>query len=100
MWSPISATLVQGGRDVVLVDPLMAVAPSQWVAARGKRLTAVYITHAHGDHWFGLARILQEFPDARATALPQVVERMRKQASPDFVKSFWKPASPARSPGT
>ncbi|MDH6630169.1 glyoxylase-like metal-dependent hydrolase (beta-lactamase superfamily II) [Streptomyces sp. LBL] len=102
MWSPISSTLIQGERDAVLVDPLMTIAQadalSEWVAARGKRLTAVYITHAHGDHWFGLARILQEFPQARALALPHVVERMRAQADPDFVKSFWNARFPGQIP--
>ncbi|WP_405467821.1 MBL fold metallo-hydrolase [Streptomyces canus] len=102
MWSPISSTLIQGERDAVLVDPLMTVAQadalSEWVAARGKRLTAVYITHAHGDHWFGLAKILRDFPKARALALPHVVERMQAQSSPDFVKSFWNARFPGQIP--
>ena len=60
-WSPISATLISGERDAVLVDPLMtfkqAHALADWVAATGKNLTTVYITHGHGDHWFGLSVI-------------------------------------------
>ncbi len=54
VWSPISATLISGDRDAVLVDPLLTTAQARdladWVAATGKNLTAVYITHGHGDH--------------------------------------------------
>ena len=41
-WSPISATLISGERDAVLVDPLMTFeqgrALAGWVAATGKNL--------------------------------------------------------------
>ncbi|WIX80407.1 MBL fold metallo-hydrolase [Amycolatopsis carbonis] len=100
MWSPISATLVQGERDAVLVDPLMTVdqadALVEWVAAKGKRLTAVYVTHGHGDHWFGLAAVLRRFPLARALALPAAVEHMREQAA--VASSFWEPRFPGQIP--
>lgn len=54
-WSPISATLISGRHDAVLVDPLMTVeqgmAVADWVSTTGKNLTRVYVTHGHGDHW-------------------------------------------------
>jgi hypothetical protein len=44
-WSPITATLISGARDAVLVDPLMTIeqgrALADWVAASGKNLTTV-----------------------------------------------------------
>ena len=53
-WSPISATLISGRHDAVLVDPLMTVeqgmAVADWVSTTGKNLTTVYVTHGHGDH--------------------------------------------------
>src|SRR5262249_53725101 len=71
-WSPITATLISGRRDAVLVDPLMTIEQGQaladWVAASGKNLTTVYITHGHGDHWFGLGSIRQRHPKVRAVA--------------------------------
>src|SRR5437879_13716445 len=80
-WSPISATLISGERDAVLVDALLTVGQAndlaEWIAAHGKNLTAVYITHGHGDHWFGLGAVLDRFPNARAFALPAVIEQMR-----------------------
>jgi glyoxylase-like metal-dependent hydrolase (beta-lactamase superfamily II) len=101
-WSPISATLIAGQRDAVLVDALMTVGQARdladWVAAHGKRLTAVYITHGHGDHWFGLGTILDRFPDARAFAVPAVIEQMRRGSTPEFLASFWKSRFPGQIP--
>jgi hypothetical protein len=51
-WSPISATLISGASDAVLVDPLMTIedgrALAEWVAGTGKDLIAIYSTHGHG----------------------------------------------------
>jgi glyoxylase-like metal-dependent hydrolase (beta-lactamase superfamily II) len=94
-WSPISATLISGERDAVLVDALLTVGQAHdladWIAAHGKNLTAVYITHGHGDHWFGLGPVLDRFPNARAFALPAVIEQMRRGSTPGFLESFWRP---------
>src|SRR6266704_3617689 len=80
-WSPITATLISGERDAVLVDPLMTIEQGRsladWVAASGKNLTTVYITHAHGDHWFGLGLIRERYPKVRAVATVVVVEHHR-----------------------
>jgi glyoxylase-like metal-dependent hydrolase (beta-lactamase superfamily II) len=69
-WSPISATLISGQHDAVLVDPLMTVeqgmAVADWVSTTGKNLTTVYVTHGHGDHWFGLGAVRERFPGVRA----------------------------------
>src|SRR5258708_6212896 len=102
MWSPISATLISGQRDAVLVDALMTVEQAhalvEWVEAHGKNLTTIYITHGHGDHFFGLGALLDRFPNARAVATPDVVKVMRKQASPEYVATFWKPRYPTQIP--
>jgi glyoxylase-like metal-dependent hydrolase (beta-lactamase superfamily II) len=102
LWSPISATLISGDRDAVLVDALLTVgqarALADWVAAHGKSLTAVYITHGHGDHWFGLGVMLDRFPNARAVALPAVIEQMRQGSTPDFLAAFWNALFPGKIP--
>jgi glyoxylase-like metal-dependent hydrolase (beta-lactamase superfamily II) len=101
-WNPTSATLISGEHDAVLADALLTVGQARdladWVAAYGKHLTAVYITHGHGDHWFGLSVILERFPDARACALPAVIARMRQDASPERLASFWEPRFPDKLP--
>jgi glyoxylase-like metal-dependent hydrolase (beta-lactamase superfamily II) len=94
-WSPISATLISGERDAVLVDALLTVGQAhdlvEWIDGHGKNLTTVYITHGHGDHWFGLGTVLARFPDARAFALPAVIEHMRAGSTPEFFEAFWTP---------
>ena len=101
-WSPISATLISGERDAVLVDALLTADQARdladWVAAHGKNLTSVYITHGHGDHWFGLGAILDRFPNARAFALPAVIEQMRAGSTPELLESFWKPRFDGKLP--
>ncbi len=100
MWSPISATLITGAQDAVLVDALITVGQARelgdWVAASGKNLTTIYATHGHGDHFFGASTILERFPGARLVATPDVVKVMRQQASPQSLASFWNPRFPGR----
>jgi len=102
MWVPTSATLIYGRRDAVLVDALLTVEQTQalveWVAASGKDLTTIYVTHGHGDHFFGVGALLDRFPNARAVATPDVVKVMRKQASPEYVATFWNPRYPSQIP--
>jgi glyoxylase-like metal-dependent hydrolase (beta-lactamase superfamily II) len=101
-WSPISATLISGRQDAVLVDPLMTIeqgmAVADWVATTGKNLTTVYITHGHGDHWFGLGAVRERFPGVRAVATPAVIEGMRKWSSPEVLRTFWLPRFPGQIP--
>jgi len=101
-WSPISTTLISGERDAVLIDALLTVGQAhdlvEWIDRHGKNLTTVYITHGHGDHWFGLGAVLDRFPHARAFALPAVIEQMRAGSTPEFFESFWTPRFDGRLP--
>jgi glyoxylase-like metal-dependent hydrolase (beta-lactamase superfamily II) len=74
----------------------MAVA--DWVSTTGKNLTTVYITHGHGDHWFGLGAVRERFPGVRAVATPAVIESMRKSSAPDVLQTFWQPRFPGQIP--
>lgn len=102
VWSPISATLITGERDAVLVDAVMtsgqAAELADWIVAAGKNLTTVYVTHGHGDHWFGLGMILERFPDAKAVAIPSVARNIASQIGSDFIETFWKPRFPGQIP--
>ena len=102
MFQAIASTLIYGKRDAVLVDAFMTVKQADalvdWVAASGKNLTTIYITHGHGDHWFGTGALLERFPNARAVATPDVVRVMRQQASPEFLEKFWKAGFPGQIP--
>jgi glyoxylase-like metal-dependent hydrolase (beta-lactamase superfamily II) len=102
IWSPISATLISGQHDAVLVDPLMTIeqgmAVADWVSTTGKHLSAVYVTHGHGDHWFGLGQVRERFPGVRAVATPAVIEGMRKWSAPAAMQTFWQPRFPGQIP--
>jgi glyoxylase-like metal-dependent hydrolase (beta-lactamase superfamily II) len=101
-WVTNTVTLIYGERDAVLVDTFLSVQHSKelldWVAESGKNLTTIYVTHAHGDHFFGLKLLLDRFPNARAFATASSVAAMQKQISPDVIKSFWEPRFPGQVP--
>ena len=100
-WSPISATLISGSTDAVLIDPLMTIDQARdltdWVAASGKNLSTIYATHGHGDHWFGASIVLERFPQARFVATPAVVDMMESN-TPDVVEQFWGSRFPGQIP--
>ena len=102
-WSPISSTLISGKRDAV-VDTAITVDQNQklvdWIAHSGKNLTAIYATHGHGDHFFGVNTIQKKFPKARFVATSEVIAVMRKQASVPVVESYWKPRFPGQIDST
>jgi glyoxylase-like metal-dependent hydrolase (beta-lactamase superfamily II) len=102
MFQAIASTLIYGKRDAVLVDAFMtdkqANELADWVAASGKNLTTIYITHGHGDHWFGIGTLLERFPNARAVATPDVVKVMHQHASPEILEKVWKASFPGQIP--
>lgn len=102
MWVSNSSTLIYGERDAVLVDTFLTIEQSQallnWVVASGKNLSAIYLTHGHGDHVFGVGSLLERFPNARAVATPEVVEDMREQVSPTALENFWRKLFPGQIP--
>jgi glyoxylase-like metal-dependent hydrolase (beta-lactamase superfamily II) len=102
MWVSNSSTLIYGERDAVLVDTFLTIDQSKallnWVIASGKKLTAIYLTHGHGDHVFGVGSLLEHFPDAKAVATPEVVAAMRAQMSPTSLDDFWRKLFPGQIP--
>jgi glyoxylase-like metal-dependent hydrolase (beta-lactamase superfamily II) len=101
-FQAMASTLIYGTRDAVLVDAFMTVkqanALADWVASKGKRLTTIYITHGHGDHWFAVGTLLERFPNARAVATPNTVRVMRHNASPEMLHGAWEPGFPGQIP--
>ncbi|MGI0001816.1 MAG: MBL fold metallo-hydrolase [Nitrososphaeraceae archaeon] len=102
MFQAIASTLIYGKQDAVLVDTFMTVKQADalvdWVAASRKNLTTIYITHGHGDHWFGISALLERFPNAKAVATPDIVGVMRQHASPEILERVWKPGFPGQIP--
>jgi glyoxylase-like metal-dependent hydrolase (beta-lactamase superfamily II) len=101
LFQATASTLIYGSQDAVLVDGFMTVkqanALADWVASKGKNLTTIYITHGHGDHWFGVGTILQRFPNARALATPNTIKVMQGNASPQGLAA-WEAGFPGQVP--
>ncbi|GAA2645374.1 MBL fold metallo-hydrolase [Streptomyces lunalinharesii] len=99
--SPVSTVLVHGRKDAVLVDPpfldSQIAQVRDWVAASGKKVRYVFATHGHGDHWFGTAALLPDFPDARVYATPGTIEVMHQQAT-EGRAAMWDVDFPGRVP--
>ncbi|GHE82009.1 MBL fold metallo-hydrolase [Amycolatopsis deserti] len=101
LWSPLSTTLISGATDAVLVDPPFTVEQTRrvgdWVERSGKRLTHIYVTHAHGDHWFGAAALTERFPGVTVHATEGTVALMHASAS-GRRKAFWDKLFPGQIP--
>jgi len=95
LWVTGSVTLIYGQRDAVLVDTFLSEQHAKelvdWVVESGKDLTTIYVTHAHGDHFFGLKHLLDKFPNARAIATPSTVTAIQDQIKPEYIQSVWEP---------
>ena len=100
-FQAMASTLIYGSRDAILVDAFMTVkqasALADWVASKQKNLTTIYITHGHGDHWFGVGTILERFPRARAVATPNTIKVMQGNASPQGLAA-WGAGFPGQIP--
>lgn len=77
-FSPTTATIITGESDAVLVDTTYLSddvrALGDRIEATGRRLTAIYITHAHPDHYHGMDALTERFPSARVVAAPEVAQ--------------------------
>jgi glyoxylase-like metal-dependent hydrolase (beta-lactamase superfamily II) len=102
MFQPIASTLIFGDRDAVLVDPPMTseqtALVAKWIADSDRTLQHIYVTHGHGDHWFGTGPLLERFPDATVFASPGTIEVMHIHASPEVRAGVWDKNFPDQIP--
>jgi glyoxylase-like metal-dependent hydrolase (beta-lactamase superfamily II) len=91
-WVANTVALINGERDALLVDTFLSEAQTaelaDWIAQSGKRLSTIYITHAHAEHFFGLKHLRDRFPEASAVAAPQVADAMRLALAPEAVETW------------
>jgi glyoxylase-like metal-dependent hydrolase (beta-lactamase superfamily II) len=104
VFSPLTTTLISGAKDAVLVDPPLTTEQASrvgdWVESSGKNLAVIYVTHGHGDHWFGTAPLQRRFPAARVLATEGTIAQMRHHGSGEFRTSFWDRLFPGQIPDT
>jgi glyoxylase-like metal-dependent hydrolase (beta-lactamase superfamily II) len=102
MWSPMSATLIHGQEEAVLVDTLVTFdqvdALADWIDGFGKRLVGIYVTHGHSDHWIGLSRLRERFGDVPGWARPKVFERAVFEATNPGLSGYWQGVFPGEIP--
>jgi glyoxylase-like metal-dependent hydrolase (beta-lactamase superfamily II) len=83
--SPLTSTLVLGDHDAALVDvPFtreQVARVGDWIERSGKRLTHIYATHWHGDHWFGTDLLMRRFPGPIAYATEGTIRLMHQQGT-------------------
>ncbi|KAI8067042.1 Zn-dependent hydrolase [Gongronella butleri] len=81
-WVGSSSTLIHDGHDAILVDTFLGKDDNArllaWVQQAGYDLKAIYITHGHGDHWFGVSMLLEHYPHAIVYATRGTIACMKE----------------------
>lgn len=89
LFTESTSTLIHSANEAIIVDPLLspeqASSLADWITATvpNKTLTTIYITHGHGDHWFGMGPLKQRFPSAKIVATKGTLEHMYEQIDPN-----------------
>jgi glyoxylase-like metal-dependent hydrolase (beta-lactamase superfamily II) len=103
-FSPTAFALIHGRHEAVLIDAPATIAHSHeladWIEQTipGKQLTAMYVTHGHGDHFFGMTILQERFPGLRVYATQPVLDHMREQMDPHVWIGFWNSLFPGQLP--
>ena len=86
----VASTIIEGKDNVILVDSQYILSEASKVAdkiaATGKNLQAIWITHAHPDHYLGLEAVLEKFPDTPVYSTADVVEII-KQRTDNYIQN-------------
>ncbi|PON20301.1 metallo-beta-lactamase superfamily protein [Trichoderma gamsii] len=94
-FSPTSFTLITTPNEAVLVDapPLVLQGErlAKWIAAilSGRKLSTIYVTHGHGDHFFSAGLIQKRFPGARIRATKETFIHMQEHLSDKMFDGIW-----------
>ncbi|MCS5719377.1 MBL fold metallo-hydrolase [Herbiconiux sp. CPCC 205763] len=101
-WVANTSTLIWGENDAVLVDTFATIEQNahliEWIRSHGKNLTAVYLTHGHGDHAFGVGQLRAAFPAARILATAGTLAALTIQTTPAWLDDFWGKLFPGQIP--
>ncbi|NIK71939.1 MBL fold metallo-hydrolase [Paenibacillus sp. BK720] len=99
-WVSNTAILIYGEKDAVLVDTFITIEHNHklldWIKSINRNLKYIYITHGHGDHFFGIKQIKEAFPYVKAIATEGTVKESYKQGS--LIESFWDKRFPNQIP--
>src|ERR1700716_3256850 len=78
----VNSTIIEGAREVMLVDAQLTKTSAEKVLQQikdsKKRLSLIYLTHEHADHFLALEVFSDAYPGARIIANSAVVDRINK----------------------
>ena len=82
----VASVIIMGEKDCVLVDCQWTLANAHRVIAEiietGKNLIAIFATHAHPDHYWGMGAIHDAFPNAKCYMTPEDCKVYNHQYQP------------------
>ena len=77
----VTSTLIYGDQEAILVDTQFRIADAEKlaerIAAKGRKLKAILITHPHFDHFYGASVLLKRFPGTPVYASPSDIEYIK-----------------------
>jgi glyoxylase-like metal-dependent hydrolase (beta-lactamase superfamily II) len=77
----VTSTLIYGDHEAILVDTQFRISDAEKladrIAAKGRRLKAILVTHPHFDHFFGAAVLLKRFPGTPVYASASDIEYIK-----------------------
>lgn len=81
--------MVIGADGVIVIDPGGSYQTGKKVVNEVKKVTdkpivAVFNTHVHGDHWLGNHAIIDQYPNAKIYAHPQMIKQAKESEA-----EFW-----------
>jgi len=78
----VTSILIYGEREAILVDTQFRISDAEKladrIAAKGRRLTAILVTHPHFDHFYGASVLLKRFPGTPVFASASDVEVIKR----------------------
>lgn len=109
-WSHMASTFISGDKEAILIDPPLTIKQSHEISAwiKGvlgptKKFSTIYITHAHGDHYFAATTVLKHSPDVKVLATKATAEHMAQQIESEYYAARWEASFPGElekpSPG-
>ncbi len=82
----VNSIIISGDAEAIVVDAQFTKSGAEQLATAidksGKTLTAIFITHAHPDHFLGTAILSKRFPNARIVATADVVAELEQSMAP------------------
>ena len=78
----VTSTLIYGDHEAILVDTQFRISDAEKladrIAAKGRRLKAILVTHPHFDHFYGASVLLKRFPGTPVYASASDVEFIKR----------------------